>query len=157
MVRRLLADRFKLAMHTDTRDLPIYALVIAKSDGRPGPRLKPSICVSGNNNAPAPGGGPPCGNSGGPGAIVSGGNTMDGLANRLGRVPDLGRPVVNRTGLNGKFDYEIQFTPDQAGLAAPDAISIFTALQEQLGLKLQPQRGPVEIFVIDHVEMPSEN
>ena len=82
---------------------------------------------------------------------------MDSLANRLGRLPPIGRPVMNLTGLTGKFDYELRYTPDQPGVEQPDAISIFTALQEQLGLKLEPAKGPVEILVIDHVEKPDAN
>ena len=157
MVRTLLADRFGLAMHKEMRNLRNYDLVMANRDSKPGPQLKTSTCVDGNPNASGQGGPPPCGNSGGSGAITSRGNTMDGLANRLGRLPEIGRPVVNRTGLVGKFDYEVHFTPDQPGTPPPDAISIFAALQEQLGLKLKAGRGPVEVFVIDRVQRPSEN
>jgi uncharacterized protein (TIGR03435 family) len=80
---------------------------------------------------------------------------MDTLANRLGRLPPIGRPVVNQTGLTGRFDLELNFTPDQGGSApAADAISIFTALPEQLGLKLESTKGAVDVLVIDHVEQP---
>jgi uncharacterized protein (TIGR03435 family) len=90
------------------------------------------------------------------GSIVSAGATMDTLANRLGRLPPIGRPVVNQTGLTGRFDVELHFAPDQTESTPPsDAISIFTALQEQLGLKLESTKGPVDVFVIDRVEPPT--
>ena len=88
-----------------------------------------------------------------------GGNTMNGLANQLGRLAPIGRPVINETNLTGGFDWELKWTPDQApGSSAPaDAVSIFTALQEQLGVKLEAARGPVDVLVIDSVQLPSDN
>ena len=81
---------------------------------------------------------------------------MDALANRLGRLPSIGRPVVNQTGLRGRFDFELHFAPDQTeSTPSPDVISIFTALQEQLGFKLESTKGPVDVFVIDQVAQPT--
>ena len=84
---------------------------------------------------------------------------MNGFANQLGRLPMVGRPVVNATNLTDSFDWELTWAPDPStgGDAALDAVSIFTALQEQLGLKLEPTRGPVDVLVIDSVERPTEN
>ena len=87
--------------------------------------------------------------------------TVNALANQLGRLAAIGRPVVNQTGLTGLFDYDLVWTPDRAPQAPPSGVvidpngpSIFTALQEQLGLKLDARRGPVEVLVIDGVERP---
>jgi uncharacterized protein (TIGR03435 family) len=156
MVRTLLADRFGLAMHRETRVQPIYRLVMARGDGRTGPQLKESACVpTAGSTGPAPSGAMPCGNRGGTGTILSGGITLDAFANRLGRLPEIGRPVVNESGLTGAFDIDLSYTPASPDGAAQDAVSIFTALQEQLGLRLESARGPVEVFVIDRVERPS--
>jgi uncharacterized protein (TIGR03435 family) len=74
----------------------------------------------------------------------------------LGRLAPIGRPVLNQTRLTGQFDVELRFTPDQPGAPPPpDATSVFTAVREQLGLRLDPARGPVEVFVIDRVDRPS--
>lgn len=150
MVRTLLADRFQLAMHTETQQVPIFRLVLALADGKRGPQLTPSTCDPASANQPQ------CGNRAGPGMIRSGGATMDARVNRLGRLPEIARPVVNQTGLAGLFDFELNYAPSKPG-ADPDAISIFTAIQEQLGLKLEADRGPIEVLVIDRVERPSGN
>jgi uncharacterized protein (TIGR03435 family) len=174
MVRTLLAERFKLAVHTDTRDQPIYALTLSRADGKLGPRLRPSDA----NCAAAAGGAfptradpnrpPPCGDFRmGPGSLIATGMTMAGLASRLaGRVS---RIVQDRTGLRGVFDLDIEFSPDLLQQPGPPAAnanpgatdssvpSIFAALQEQLGLKLESTRGPVDVLVIDHLEHPTED
>jgi uncharacterized protein (TIGR03435 family) len=81
---------------------------------------------------------------------------MNGLANQLGRLPAVGRPVINRTGLEGTFDYELTFTPDSLTADRPaDTVSILTALQEQLNLKLEAERGSVSVLVIDSVAPPT--
>jgi uncharacterized protein (TIGR03435 family) len=92
------------------------------------------------------------------------GNTVRGLANQLGRLPIVGRPVIDATGLTDTFDIHLTWSFESVAAgdsprpgAQPDAISIFTALQEQLGLKLEPSRGPVDVLVIDSVQPPSEN
>ena len=163
MVRTLLADRFQLRMHPEQRELPVFRLTHARADRRPGPELKPSQC--------RPVGAKPdgaqaaaCGNQVGRNVMVLRGNTVRGLANQLGRLPIVGRPVIDATGLTDTFDIQLtwSFEPVVTGDSAPpgaqpDATSIFTALQEQLGLKLEPSRGPVDVMVIDSVQPPSEN
>jgi uncharacterized protein (TIGR03435 family) len=137
MARSLLAERFNLMVHHTSREMPVMALVIAKG----GPRLQPS-----------PGtGGPEV--RGGMGHLVARKVTMGMIAAQLaGRV--LGRTVLDRTGIAGEFDINLEWTPDESTDLGP---SIFTAVQEQLGLKLETQKGVVDILVIDHVEKPSEN
>jgi len=141
MLRALLADRFKLRVHTETREEPVYNLVIAKN----GFKLKeaPEAEEAG-------------GSSWGNGRIQVHKGSIDRLAFMLS--DDLaGRAVIDKTGLAGKYDIDLKWTPDdQQG--TPDAgPTLFTALEEQLGLKLVPAKGPVDVFMIDHVERPSEN
>jgi uncharacterized protein (TIGR03435 family) len=146
MVRALLADRFKLAIHTETRLLPIYSLVVAKG----GPKLKPD--TTGNHFG-----------TGNHTITVRGGDdTIAILADKL--ADELGRMVVDNTGITGQYDIVLKWTPDDQpapilnGQPDPNAPpDIFTAIQEQLGLKLESSKGPVPVQVIDHVEMPSEN
>ena len=177
MMRSLLADRFKLAVHTETRELPVFALVLARPDGRLGAELrKASIdCAAlaasrarAENTPPPSGDRPVCGSKVMPGAIMAGGITMSDLVRRLSLLSNtgssLGRMVIDRTGLSGAFDINLHFTPDRipdlgpgAPIIDPNGPSIFTALQEQLGLKLDPQRGPIDILVIDRAEIPVEN
>lgn len=180
MLRALLADRFKLVTHNETKELPIYALALARSDGKLGPRLTPSTldCAAMRGRAggppprpPQPGERPPCGVFFGPGRMTAGSMTMAGLAQALS--PRVNRVVVDRTGLAGNFDLEVEFTPEpgqdgRGGLppgppgAGPppvpaDGPSIFTAVQEQLGLKLESARGPVDMLVIDRIDHPTED
>jgi len=186
-LRSLLEDRFQLKVHRETKELPVYALTVAKN----GPKLqqpKEGGCFPVDANGPTPpprppaaGGQPqvfPCGSVGVMGE--SSGVRMQG-----GKVPMaefirilsmvMGRPVVDRSGYTQTFDLILDFTPDQAvaGLprpmgagdpgsppAAADPTApppIFSAIQEQLGLKLDSTKGPVEVLVIDHVERPSAN
>jgi uncharacterized protein (TIGR03435 family) len=157
MTRTLLRDRFRLVAHTETRQEQIYALVVARADGRLGPQLKPSTV---NCSAPGPAS-PACGtntnsNSAG-GRMVGTGHSMEALVNALGSF-GLSRMVVDRTGLNGVFDFELRWSPDDARATATapnDSPSIFAALQEQLGLRLESRRGPVEFLVVDSVERPA--
>lgn len=177
ILRTLLADRFKLAMHKETRELPVYALVIARADGKLGPRLHQSstdcqaLMATRRGGpppvAPAPGDRPLCGLRGGPASLTAGGFPLSGLAATVSQRVQ--RVVVDRTGLTGNFDFDLTWTPDQIPqeLQRPDAPpsppidpnapSIFTALQEQLGLRLDSQKGPVEVTVIDGVERPTED
>jgi uncharacterized protein (TIGR03435 family) len=176
MLRSLLADRFKLVVRMDTRDLPIYALTLAGSDGKPGPELHPSTvdCTtpgkeSVRNVLKAPLDSvnpPPCGIRLGIGSVSLGGARLSQLATTLSGVLD--RTVVDRTELPGAFDVRLTWTPDQAtpGMAQtakfapgvdPDGPSIFTAVQEQLGLKLEPAKGPVEMLVILSAQPPTPN
>jgi uncharacterized protein (TIGR03435 family) len=189
MVRTLLKDRFKLVVHKETREMPLYELVKARSDDRLGPRLKPSTMDCGPVRAqraassaeavrarggrvqvpPPPGPDEPvvCGmrvaGRGGSTLTYRAGNiTMAALAGALRTY--VGREVVDRTGLRGEYDFDLQFAPppttgqtDTGIPVAPsdDAASIFTALQEQLGLKLESTRGPVELMVIESAEKPT--
>ena len=173
MLRALLADRFQLAAHTETRETSVYALVRVRADGPLGPQLtrssldcsKPGASRGG---AGGPGAGaaietPQCGtisNVDANGAVMrGGGRSMADLAGNLtGRV---NRDVIDRTGLSGTYDFVLRWTPENfqnpAGNAGPsrDGTLIFTALQEQLGLRLEAQRGPVEFLIIDRVERPT--
>jgi uncharacterized protein (TIGR03435 family) len=169
MIRALLAERFKLAVHNETRELPIYALVMARSDRRIGERIKPSAIdcsARGRGNPPPapppPGERPSCGIRFLIGNMAGGGVTMAQFASALSRF--VGRPVVEKTELSGGFDIDLKWTPDRLPPPAsagappfqapvdPDGPSIFTAVQEQLGLKLDPQNGPIDVLVIDRVE-----
>ena len=157
MLRTLLVERFKLVAHTETREQPIYALVVARSDGRLGPRIKSSIL-----DCPSQSASNRCGLDSSlgdaAGKLTGIGQTPQNIAAALGNV-GLSRLVVDRTGLTGSFDFELQWSADtgrpSAGAPAADTPSIFTALQEQLGLKLEAQRGPVEFLVIDTIERPT--
>jgi uncharacterized protein (TIGR03435 family) len=147
MVQALLADRFQLKAHQETRQLPVYALVVAKG----GPKFKPSD-INGTTI-----------DIGRTRLHVAGSDdTISILARALARVLD--RVVLNQTGLSGRYDLTMQWTPDDAPTTmlngAPEQLAppgIFTAIQEQLGLKLESTRGPVPVLVIDSVEMPSAN
>jgi uncharacterized protein (TIGR03435 family) len=144
MVQALLADRFQLKAHQETRQLPVYALVITKD----GPKFKPSK-INGTTV-----------DSGRAHLHVAGSDdTISILARELARV--LGRVVLNQTGLNGRYDLSLRWTPDDAATSAPSAPDvppgIFTAIREQLGLKLESTKGPVPVLVIDSVEKPSPN
>ena len=163
MLKTLLRERFSLVFHRETREMPVYTLVLARADGRHGPSLKPSSfeCSTMMNGPPpqtpappAANGLSPCGSSTGSGRIISNGTSMAYFANNLSNV--IGRTVVDRTGLRGDFDLSLIYTPETAA-AQPlsDMPSLFTAIQEQLGLKLESDRGPVEVFVIDRVERPT--
>jgi uncharacterized protein (TIGR03435 family) len=171
MLQALLADRFKLTIHRETKELPVYALVVAKN----GPKLqeaKPDATYP--NGIKGPDG---VGRAGmmrmGMGELTAQGVPLANLLGSLSR--QLGRKVVDKTGLTGKYDFMLHWTPDESqgpmfkgtdggpqgsNAAAPpesSGPSIFTAIQEQLGLKLESQKGPVEMIVIDHVEKPSQN
>jgi uncharacterized protein (TIGR03435 family) len=164
----------------ETKELPIYALTLARSDGKLGPDMAVSttdcqtmVQAAMKGGAPPP---PPlqndrivCGLRIGPGRLDMGGFGVSELANALGVL--LQRTVVNRTGLTGNYDAKMTFAPEQlpgappmpppgapgGPLIDPNAPSIFTALQEQLGLKLDSTRGPVQVLVVDRAEMPVED
>jgi len=136
MARGLLAERFRLALHRESKEMPVFALVSAKG----GPRLRPSA-----------GQGPEI--RGGRGRLIARHVTMGILAAQLADRA-LGRPVLDRTGIAGEFDVDLEWTPDESMDIGP---SIFTALQEQLGLRLEALKGVVEVLVIDHAERPSAN
>ena len=151
MLRAMLAERFALQVRQETRERPVYALALARRDGKAGALLKRA------DDAPCPGGPGTCGVSLGDGTLNSRSITMARLAGELSFV---GRKVIDRTGLDGAFDVNLRWTPDAPG-AAPgtdgNLPSIFTALQEQLGLKLEPTTGPVDVVVIVRAERPTAN
>jgi bla regulator protein blaR1 len=171
MWQTLFSERMKLEAHVEQREKDTFALVIARSDGRLGPQLKPSTldCSPRPPGSPAPPPPPPptdgdvlnrCGGRFGNGSIMSGGITMDSLVGSLGGLA--GRLVNNRTGLRGFYSLTLTFapprTPEASDAPLPDdAPEFFTALQEQLGLKLQPEKSMVPVFVIDRIERPTEN
>lgn len=215
--RQILEERFALKIHRETRELPIYGLVLARNDGRLGPNIKPSsdecatqMTARGRGPAPdgrggpapdgrgpfavgrGPGGPPPdgrggpgrgggpapfdvdaapvCGQRGGGfGRMRAGGVTMEQFAAMLSATAQ--RVVLDKTGLTGYYDISLTYTPtgDQLPQGAPppgapapppidpDGPTFFTAIQEQLGLKLDSQRGPVDVVVIDSINQPTEN
>ena len=165
MLRALLADRFKLVAHSEMRDAPMYALIVARADGRLGPRLRQasidceSAATAGTVVPPAnPGERGPCASEIG-GEIVGRGQRLTALARMLAFFA--GRPVVDRTNLAGGFDFDLRFpeletSPDGRN-PADSAGGIFAAVQEQLGLKLDPIRAPLEFIMIDSVDHPTEN
>jgi uncharacterized protein (TIGR03435 family) len=175
MLRQLLADRFSLKVHYENRERPVYELVRARADGRLGPQITANnvdcAALANANQASSAAGTPPlipfdpskrplCGSrSTGPGDISSGAFTMEQLALQLARP--VGRPVIDRTNLSGGFDYDLRWTPMQAPAEAgaqPDSgPSIFTAVEEQLGLKLIPATGLVQVLVIDSISQPTPN
>ena len=155
LLQSLLEDRFKLKVHRESREMPRYALVLARGDRALGPQLKktdvdcqttPQLCslqVS-------------------PGRFVAGSVPLSALISFL--APNQQRVVIDRTGLDGRYSITLEWTPDRAALplagdAPPpsDKPPLVTALQEQLGLKLESERGPVDVIVVDHVERPTEN
>jgi uncharacterized protein (TIGR03435 family) len=210
MLKSLLADRFRLRARSETREMPILALVIARADGRLGPQLKPAtvdcVALAGRGGPPDGRGGPPpdgrgalpdgrrgggpgpegrgappppgtpftlgprpqCGGRGGFGQLIAGGLPMSQFATQLSQLT--GRIVVDRTGLTGGYDLDLKWTPTPDQLPPgppppgfepppidPNGPSLSTALEEQLGLKLDSQRGPVDVLVIEGIEPPTEN
>ena len=168
MMRRLFADRMKLVAHVEQRERETFALVLARSDGRLGPNLKPSTLDCSPRPAPPPGPLPPtptvdvrnsCGLAMSQTSSVSGGITMDRLALPLGGLA--GGLVNDRTGLKGPYALELNYSPN--GLAAGgdpgagDLPPFVTALEDQLGLKLQREKTMVPVLVVDSIERPSEN
>ena len=158
MLRSLLEDRFRLSAHRETRDLPIYALVRARADGRLGPRLRQTTSdycakqleAAGKPGEPLPPGGPVCGMLPSVNELTAGALPMNEFARFL--ALNTGRLVVDRTGLTGVWDFDLKYSLPDAPNPDPDRPSIFTALQEQLGLRLEATTGPVEVLVIDRVE-----
>jgi uncharacterized protein (TIGR03435 family) len=206
MLRGLLRDRFGLVARVETRELPILALKVARTDGRLGPQLKPSAvdCAALGRGGPPPGGrgggsiadgrpgGPPpegrglpplpppgtpfslgerpvCGDRTGFGQMLTGGTPMSRLATQI-LTQLTGRLVVDKTGLTGAYDIDLKWTPTPDQLPQgppppgfelppidPNGPSLFTALQEQLGLRLDAERGPVQVLVVEKLIPPTEN
>lgn len=178
MMQSLLADRFKLKVHRESRQGQVFALILSKP-GKTGMQLKPHLddeSCSTPLSPPAPGaaaGNPtPCGvivatEGSVPGRERLGARsvTIEQIAEYLPAigVSEINRPVIDRTGLSGNFDFAIEFVPELPAGAAPDvapgesSLTFLQALRDQLGLKLESTTGPVDILVIDHVEEPSAN
>ena len=189
MLVNLLKDRFQLATHLETREQQIFNLVFARTDGRLGPDLKatPAECqatiaerIAAAKAAAGRGGPPPLPQLPGPndplpcgfGRLTPGFVAVSGrtVAQFVATLSDLARrPVIDKTGLTGMYDFALKFAPETAGVAGPfglppgapptaidpDAPNLYTAVQEQLGLKLESARGPVEVVVIDKFEKPT--
>jgi len=175
MMQSLLADRFKLAIHFETRQTPVLELVVVRP-GKTGPQLRPHLddppcaAASASSSATVSGGLPTvCGSFVPLQASTSGRQSMGArnltwgqFANLLGLMGRLDRPVLDKTGLSGNFDFILEWTP-QPNRPAPDfqpdesGPTFLEAVQDQLGLKLDSQTRPVEILVLDHAEEPSEN
>jgi uncharacterized protein (TIGR03435 family) len=147
MLQTLLIERFKLKFHREMREIPVYALVV----GKRGPKFKESGAnplrvghhgVKGRNQT-----------------MTFSHGTMEFLAASIWNGFSVDRPVLDKTGLSGAYDIELEATPEfrLRGEPQPRDISIFTAVQEQLGLKLEPQKGEFEVLVVDYIEKPSEN
>lgn len=154
MAQTLLAERFKLVTHTEVRELPVYSLVRARSDGRLGPQLRPSMADCSTSGNPCGMFATSFGDKGG--TVTTNGRSADDLAAALGGMLD--RTVLNRTSLTGAYEIDLKWGADtvNAAPATQDAPPmLFTAIQEQLGLKLESTRGPVDVLVIDHVERPT--
>ena len=165
MLRHMLADRFHLAAHTERRDMQVFALVRVREDGRLGPRIRPwtvdcEALRAGVTSALPTFSSPEAGITVPPCSMVA----MSGLFAIVG-VPiatfadslawDAGRRIVDRTGLRGPFELLLEWSPDAAVDRSLPPLSI--ALQEQLGLKLEPERAQVDVLVIDRIERPSQN
>ena len=143
MVRALLADRLHMKAHLEQREIPVYELVVAKG----GPKMKQSTPEEKDKTKLASSRG---------GEIDAVAMTMDGLPWMLGEIT--GRPVVNKTGLTAEYDFTVQYLPGaQAAADETDRTSIFTALEEQLGLKLVPAKDMADVLVIDSIEQPAAN
>jgi uncharacterized protein (TIGR03435 family) len=173
MMQALLAERFRLVLHKESKEAPIYALVVAKN----GPKLKEATAeeLAPPNLKDMPDRPDRKGLLRGEGMRMGRGEVsgqavkLGFLADVLSNQPELGRTVLDKTGLTGTYDFTLKWTPEEPpgamfkgpGDAPPAADangpSLFTALEEQLGLKLESQKGPVDLLVIDHAEKASEN
>jgi uncharacterized protein (TIGR03435 family) len=152
LLQAILKDRFHLAAHRETREMPVFELVLARKDGRLGPQMTRSEfdCAAyraGPHALPEPGRTPPCGMRVGPSALSGKAIAMAQLAASLGGLTE--RTTLDRTGLAGGYDVEMTWADDAAGPA------LVTAIVEQLGLRLVPSKAPVEVLVVDRIEEPS--
>jgi len=145
MMRALLADRFHLRAHTEKKEMPVYVLVVAKG----GPKFRKS---------------PPGAQklftlqSKGKGTMITvSSGDMAQLAGEFSKGNNVDRPVIDKTGLTGTYDYKLEWGDDTAADADSGTVSVYTAFLEQLGLRLQPTRAPVQVLIVDHAEKPSEN
>jgi bla regulator protein blaR1 len=172
MLQGLLEERFQLRTHKETKEVPIYELVVAKEGSKLKSVPEPPRPTPGAAPGPAPspnGPMPPGAFRIGRGEMMGSGIPIENFVQSLSSM--LGRVVVNRTGLTGFFDFQLHWTPDAGETgpfgpvpsvqppapADPSGPTIFTALQEELGLRLESSKGPVDVLVIDSIEKPSEN
>ncbi|MBV8844352.1 MAG: TIGR03435 family protein [Bryobacterales bacterium] len=175
MLQSLLVERFKLITHHESKELPLYNLVVAKN----GPRMKAWADHPSTLQPTAPAGPPTLGTDGFPQVlpghfailVVNGHNRLTASKLSVGKLADmlasqLGRPVLDKTGLTGEYDYRLEFSPEGLGRGVPaaatpddqDVVSLFGAVQEQLGLKLTKGQGTIDVMVIDHAQkVPIEN
>ena len=171
MMQAILEDRFKLRIHRETRQGPVYELALGKGS----PKLKPfrdgscTPVLVGRPLPPLDSGQHYCRNVVGPRAVDFEGGTLSMLAGLLGLIVD--RPVIDKTGITNYIQIQLKFSSDDsaaprpapadpgspAAVSSPDAPGIFQAIQEQLGLRLVPAKGPVNVLLIDHIERPSKN
>ena len=149
MFRMFMADRFELTAHMETKEVPVYALVVTGS----GSKLKTSTVEAPSFTRT-------------PGHYSARGITMQALVDRFGQAFQLGRPILDFTGLTGKYDADLDWDANDLGSTTGEsaksdpgnAPSVFTALQEQLGLKLEPRKAPVDVLVVDRIaRTPKEN
>ena len=162
MLQSLLADRFKLTTHREKRELPVFALERTRPEGALGPGLRPTECPDLGVDLSRP---QRCANiQTGVGSLSLKGMPFNQFTPYLS--PYVNRVVIDRTGLDARYDIDLKWTPDPQGLPGagpeppagdPNALSIFTAVQEQLGLKLSAAREMVEVLVIDTLEQPTPN
>jgi len=170
MLQTLLEDRFKLKVHRESREVPVYALTVAKNGPRLSPFQKGSCTPVEFGTVPRPRPADACRVMVGRGTLTAQGSTVSALSKLLFLVMD--RPVLDKTGISGLFDFHLEFVSDEhtpyldpkgdpafpADTPADDpGPSIFAVLQKQYGLKLEPTKGPRDFLVIDHAERPSEN
>lgn len=139
MLQQLLAQRFALQVHHEKKEITIYSLMVAKG----GPKLNPPGTAGPYLSRPAPG------------KFVGQQTSMASLARALGGV--LGRPTVDETGISGGFDFSLTWTPNELESSDSTGQSLFSALQEQLGLKLESKKAPMDVILIDHAEKPTQN
>jgi uncharacterized protein (TIGR03435 family) len=146
LLQALLKDRFHLAAHIESREMPVYNLVLLK-DGPKCTQVKPDTVFPPAPKRPA-----------GADSAIMGPMTMDGLALRLSATSAAGRPVINKTGLDGRYFCVAFFSNLSTDSSAEGPGDIFAALQQQLGLKLEPAKAPLDVLVVDHIERtPTEN
>jgi uncharacterized protein (TIGR03435 family) len=175
MAQKLLSDRFGLTVHHEQRELPMYSLIVARKDGRLGPQIRrsdidceqwiaekrPQIDAGGPSSVAPSGKRPACMMVATRRFLTGGTRTMGQLAATLQSM--VGRPVADRTGLTGAFDIDLQWAPGEVDVAPggnsaqSDGPSIFTAVEEQLGLRLDSQRDRFDVLVVDRVERPTRN
>jgi uncharacterized protein (TIGR03435 family) len=149
MMQALLAERFKLQIHHEMREMPVYELVLAKN----GPKLKASADDARKSAQTGPVGGPNGRNH----QVNLTKATIDELIDMIENLPGLDRPVLNKTGLTGTYDMKLIYTLDPMKDSDPGDISLLMAMQEQLGLKLESQKAMFDFVVVDHAEKPSGN